>query len=132
MNPTSITGSAQVGVALRRSVLSIAGTAALALSVGVHAEADCAQPDMPEMPDGASATLEQMLEGQKSVKAFQTANMDYMKCLALLILRNFSRERTVSPLLSDLWGKAGTFAYTHTRDAGHNPVPYTRYPFSAG
>lgn len=56
---------------------------ALALALGstsVLAE-DCAMPQAPELPDGASATMEQMLAGQKAVKAFQTANLDYMKCL---------------------------------------------------
>lgn len=56
---------------------------ALALALGSASTfaADCERPAAPEMPDGASSTMEQMLEGQKAVKAFQTANLDYMKCL---------------------------------------------------
>ncbi len=43
--------------------------------------ADCTAPAAPELPDGASANMEQMLAGQKAVKAFQTANLEYMGCL---------------------------------------------------
>jgi hypothetical protein len=72
---------APTAATLRKCFLGAAGAAALTLSAGTWADSDCAQPDMPMMPDGASATLEQMLEGQQAVKAFQSANMDYMKCL---------------------------------------------------
>ena len=56
---------------------------ALALALGSTSAlaADCEQPAQPEMPDGATATMEQMLAGQKAVKAFQAANLEYMKCL---------------------------------------------------
>ena len=47
--------------------------------------ADCTAPDMPTVPDGGSSTMEQMLEGQKSVKAYQAANLEYMNCLEPLI-----------------------------------------------
>jgi len=62
------------------------GTATTVLSTLFFASSSlaaggCDKPPMPEMPDGGSATLEQMLEGQKSVKAFQGSNMAYMKCL---------------------------------------------------
>lgn len=53
----------------------------LALGSTVSIASDCVQPDMPVMPDGASASMEDMLNGQKAVKTFQAANMDYMKCL---------------------------------------------------
>ena len=33
------------------------------------------------MPDGATASLDDMLAGQKAVKAFQASNTEYMKCL---------------------------------------------------
>ena len=62
------------------------GTTATVLSTLFFASSSlaaggCEKPPMPEMPDGGKATLEQMLEGQKSVKAFQSSNMVYMKCL---------------------------------------------------
>ncbi len=46
-----------------------------------QAMAECSAPASPSIPDGASSKLEDMIEGQKAVKAFQAANMDYMKCL---------------------------------------------------
>ncbi len=57
--------------------------AALTLGSSV-AMADCTKPDSPQLPEGGKATMEDMLAGQKAVKAFQEANMDYMKCLEAL------------------------------------------------
>lgn len=54
-------------------VLALSSTSALA--------ADCEAPSVPSLPDGATSSMEQMLEGQKAVKAFQAANLEYMKCL---------------------------------------------------
>ena len=56
---------------------------ALALALGSTSAlaADCTAPEAPTVPDGASATMEDMLAGQKAVKAFQAENIDYMKCL---------------------------------------------------
>ncbi len=54
---------------------------ALALGSTPALAADCEAPAAPELPDGATSTMEQMLAGQKAVKAFQTANLEYMKCL---------------------------------------------------
>ncbi len=53
--------------------LTLVATPALAL--------DCDMPEAPTMPDGASSTMEDMLAGQKAVKAFQAANIDYMSCV---------------------------------------------------
>ena len=61
------------------------GLAALALVSANSIAGECSIPDIPELPDGGSATMEQMLEGQKSIKAFQTANLEYMSCLDPLI-----------------------------------------------
>ena len=68
----------------RSQRVALRGSAALAaalLAGGVQAAHNCEQPLMPTLPDGAKATMEEMLEGQKSVKAFQASNMSYMKCL---------------------------------------------------
>lgn len=44
--------------------------------------ADCTAPASAVLPaDGAKASLEEMIEGQKAVKTFQTANLEYMSCL---------------------------------------------------
>lgn len=54
---------------------------ALALCSASSLAADCEQPTMPELPSGATASMEQMLDGQKAIKAFQSANVEYMQCL---------------------------------------------------
>lgn len=51
------------------------------LLASAPAWADCTAPEQPELPDGANASLEEMLAGQKAVKAFQAENKDYRKCV---------------------------------------------------
>jgi hypothetical protein len=44
--------------------------------------ADCPYPPAPDkLPDGATATLEQMVAGQKAVNAYQKAINDYTACI---------------------------------------------------
>ncbi len=45
------------------------------------AMADCVQPETPSLPDGASASMDEMIAGQQAVKTFQTENLEYMGCL---------------------------------------------------
>ena len=46
------------------------------------AYADCPYPQAPtKIPDGATATLEQMVAGQKEVNAYQKAINDYTACI---------------------------------------------------
>ena len=57
---------------------------ALTFAVGSTASIanECVAPtDVPQVPDGGTATMEQMLEGQKGVKTFQEANMAYLLCM---------------------------------------------------
>ncbi len=68
-----------------RSINYPALALALALGSASALADDCEAPATPSLPDGASSTMEQMLEGQKAVKAFQAANLDYMKCLEPLL-----------------------------------------------
>lgn len=49
--------------------------------VSSQAFAECTSPEAPSLPDGATASMEDMLAGQKAVKTFQAANVAYMKCL---------------------------------------------------
>ncbi|MCB1855393.1 MAG: hypothetical protein H6988_02320 [Pseudomonadales bacterium] len=60
---------------LKMAVLGLAfsGTTALA--------GDCVPPTAPDILEGEDSTMEQMLETQKAVKAFQAANLEYMSCL---------------------------------------------------
>lgn len=60
---------------IRIAVLGLALNSSLAMA------GDCVAPESPALPDGATSSMEQMLAGQKAVKAFQNANIDYMGCL---------------------------------------------------
>ena len=46
---------------------------------------DCTAPPSPTLPDGANASMEEMLAAQEAVKAFQAANTEYRACLDPLI-----------------------------------------------
>lgn len=59
----------------------LACAAAILAFGSAAAMADCEAPETPEVPDGATASMDDMLAGQKAVKSFQTANVEYMKCL---------------------------------------------------
>jgi hypothetical protein len=59
--------------------LALAVTAAI---TAVPVYADCPYPPAPDkLPDGATATLEQMVAGQKTVQAYQKAINDYNACI---------------------------------------------------
>lgn len=60
---------------LKLAVLGLA----LGSTVGIAGE--CVTPEAPTLPDGANASMEDMLTGQKAVKTYQTANLEYMGCL---------------------------------------------------
>lgn len=60
---------------IRTSLLGLTLVAPLAMA------GECVAPETPELPNGATSSMEQMLAGQKAVKAFQTANLEYMSCL---------------------------------------------------
>ena len=62
-----------------KALVAIAFTAAL--SAGA-AYADCPYPAAPtNLPDGRTATLEQMVAGQKAVKDYDTAIKAYVDCI---------------------------------------------------
>ncbi|MFN2327497.1 MAG: hypothetical protein ABR612_01135 [Chromatocurvus sp.] len=62
--------------------MNIVKSAILVVAMGATASyADCEAPDEPNIPDGANASMQEMVDGQESVKAFQAANMEYLKCL---------------------------------------------------
>jgi hypothetical protein len=57
----------------------LAATAALSAAA---AYADCPYPSAPDkLPDGASATLQEMLAGQKAVADYNKAINDYVACI---------------------------------------------------
>jgi hypothetical protein len=56
--------------------------AALAALTAAPAYADCPYPAAPsKIPDGATATMEEMLAGQKAVKDYDKAINDYVACI---------------------------------------------------
>jgi len=61
----------------------------LAFSLAARAEdmGECVAPPKPKLPDGASATRQDMLDGQAAVKLFQKKNMQYMHCVQVHIDR---------------------------------------------
>jgi len=58
--------------------IAIASLSFLALSSAAIA---CDYPDRVDIPDGATATKEQMLEGQQSVKAYMASMEEYLACI---------------------------------------------------
>ena len=53
----------------------------ISLLFGVHSALGCDYPDRVNIPNGTTATKEEMLEGQRGVKAF-VANMEvYLECI---------------------------------------------------
>jgi hypothetical protein len=62
-----------------KALLAIASMAALAAGT---AYADCPYPTAPaNLPDGRTATLEEMVAGQKSVKDYDAAIKTYVDCI---------------------------------------------------
>jgi len=58
--------------------------AALAALTAAPAYADCTYPAAPnKIPDGATATIDEMLAGQKAVKDYDKAIADYVACIDL-------------------------------------------------
>ena len=54
---------------------------ALVMGSSYTVAGDCTMPEAPGLPDGATASMEDMLAGQKAVKEFQAANLEYMGCV---------------------------------------------------
>jgi hypothetical protein len=86
--------------------------AALLLSSTV-AMADCANPEAPAVPDGATATMEDMIAGQTAVKTFQAANIEYMGCLE----ESFNAAEAEAKEGSDEEKAAATEVYDKAVDA---------------
>jgi hypothetical protein len=64
-----------------KALLAMALTAALTAGP-VYADCHSLLPqDAPKIPDGATATLEQMVAGQKEVSSYQKAINDYTACI---------------------------------------------------
>ena len=64
---------------MRLKFHSLAAVAALV--VGSAAMAECQQPQLPKIADGASATVEVMVQSQQAVKQYLSEGDSYLKCL---------------------------------------------------
>ena len=54
--------------------------------------ADCAYPAAPaKIPDGATATLQEMLDGQKAVQAYDKAINEYVACIDKEVADNLAK-----------------------------------------
>jgi hypothetical protein len=68
-------------------------TAAVALLAAGTAHADCLYPAAPDkIPDGATATLNDMLAGQKTVNAYNKAVNDYVACIDKELDDNIAKQ----------------------------------------
>jgi len=66
----------------RMKLICVSALAAIAALATPLAFADCTAPTPPQnLPDGNTATLQQMLAGQKAVKVFDAATDAYLDCL---------------------------------------------------
>jgi hypothetical protein len=69
---------------MKVSIALGAAAAVAALLAAVPAFADCSYPAAPEhLPDGNTATMPEMVEGQKAVKAYNDSMNAYLNCLKL-------------------------------------------------
>ncbi len=68
---------------VRKIIMNKIRLALLGLALGstVSVAGECVPPEPPTVPNGDSSSMEQMLAGQKTVKTFQAANLEYMACL---------------------------------------------------
>ena len=57
----------------------------LALGSAASIADECNTPPLPTLPDGATASMEEMLLGQAAVKDYQAANSEYRTCLEPLV-----------------------------------------------
>ncbi len=64
------------------NIMMKSAVALLSLALAPAAMAACDYPAKPsELPDGASATKEEMLAGVKQINEFQTAMSEYLACI---------------------------------------------------
>lgn len=56
-------------------------SAMLLMLAGAQAQAECTKAVAPALPDGSTATMEEMVAGQNAVKAFMAEGAAYQACL---------------------------------------------------
>jgi hypothetical protein len=55
--------------------------AAVALTFLAHGALACDYPERTDVPDGATATKDEMIAGQRGVKSYMTAMEEYLSCI---------------------------------------------------
>lgn len=53
----------------------------LGLTLSMAASAECTRPESPEIPDGATATIDDMLAAQQSIRSYMDGGNAYLECL---------------------------------------------------
>jgi hypothetical protein len=92
---------------------------ALTLALGSTATmADCTTPNSPALPDGATASMQDMIAGQNAVKTFQKTNIEYMTCLENV----FNEAEAATKKGSDEEKAAATAVYDEAVNAYNNAV----------
>lgn len=94
--------STDVSAAKHRLLSAIVLLGAVAATTAGAQPAPCSAPVTPTIPDGARASMQEMIAGQQAVKTFQAANMDYMHCLE----KRFSAARRNVDRSADAAGRA--------------------------
>lgn len=70
---------------MNRISLPVVVSIAMLLSGTVLAQSQCDRPDNVMIPDGASASLDQMVEAQTGVRAYLSAMEEYLECMNEMI-----------------------------------------------
>ena len=61
---------------------TLVGTVLAGLLAAAHANAECAYPKAPSgLPDGATASQDEMVNGMKSIKEYNARVTEYLNCL---------------------------------------------------
>lgn len=60
--------------------------------------ADCIAPQMTPLPNGATASQEEMLAAQKAVKTYQAAVQSYLNCAAKTGVNDVSQDKVLGTL----------------------------------
>jgi hypothetical protein len=78
-----------------KALLAIVSTAAV---FAAPAYADCPYPAAPTaLPDGRTATLDEMMAGQKAVKAYDKAVDDYVACIDKELDASLAKNADLKP-----------------------------------
>ena len=88
---------------MKRISLPVAASIALLISGAAFGQSDCDRPDNVNIPDGASASLDDMVEAQSGVRDFFSTMVDYLECMNEMIDSAIDETRpdTVNTLIND-------------------------------